>query len=162
MFCKFVIAGMVAVAVHVQAASMNKCVGPDGAVSFTYQACAGGSGGERINVQSATAGMRLGPPPVVTEEASEVPAPSSGTTVTVIGPGAASQCSDASDQEVRTAIVKNQVFPGMTAEQARKAWGAPSKINRSSSGSDQWVYYRGDYDSQYVYVNDQGCVTGWN
>lgn len=36
------------------------------------------------------------------------------------------------------------------------SWGTPKKVNRSSSGPDQWVY-----DSQYVYVED-GKISAWN
>lgn len=39
------------------AAKLNKCVDPQGNVTFTQLACAGGLEGESIKFQSASAGM---------------------------------------------------------------------------------------------------------
>jgi hypothetical protein len=50
--------------------------------------------------------------------------------------------------DVKTAILEKKVFIGMTAEQARLAWGKPQNINRSvySFGvHEQWVYGSGNY-----------------
>lgn len=54
------------------------------------------------------------------------------------------------------AIVNKRIFVGMSEDALVYSWGRPSKINRSSYGSDQWVY-----STQYVYV-DNGRVDGWN
>lgn len=54
------------------------------------------------------------------------------------------------------AIVNERIFVGMSEEALVYSWGRPSKINRSSYGSDQWVY-----SSQYVYV-ENGEIDGWN
>lgn len=142
------------------AATLNKCVDESGHVTFTQTACPGGLAGESITVQRGGAGMSLGPAatPVIPEQAAP-PAQAPGQ-VTVVGGGSA--CGGGSEQDIRTAIVRNEVFVGMTAKQARQAWGPPSEINRSSSGDDQWVYYRGNVDMQFIYVDQNGCVTGWN
>lgn len=144
-----------------EAAPMNKCVDAQGHVTFTQQACAGGLAGEKLNVRSASGGMSLGPsrqpdmPAVGQEQAPE------RSDVKVVG-GTSSECGGGSEQDVRSAVVRKQVYAGMTAKQAQQSWGAPSKINRSSSGSDQWVYYRGGAEMQFIYVDQSGCVTGWN
>lgn len=143
-----------------QAAPMNKCVDAQGHVTFTQQACAGGLAGEPLNVKSASGGMSLGPArqpdaPVAQDQATR------RSEVSVVG-GTASECGGGSEQDVRSAVVRNQVYAGMTAKQAQQSWGAPSKINRSSSGDDQWVYYRGGAEMQFIYVDQSGCVTGWN
>lgn len=67
-------------------------------------------------------------------------------------------------EEVRrnNAVANGRVSVGMTAQQVRRSWGTPSKVNKSvgSYGThEQWVYDRGDYRFQYVYV-DNGVVTG--
>lgn len=144
-----------------QAAPMNKCVDSQGHVTFTQQACAGGLAGEPLDVRSASGGMSLGPsrqpdvPAVVPEQAPE------RSEVNVVG-GTSSECGGGSEQDVRSAVVRKQVYVGMTAKQAQQSWGAPGKINRSSGGSDQWVYYRGDAVMQFIYVDQAGCVTAWN
>lgn len=56
--------------------------------------------------------------------------------------------------------MRGKVMVGMTTAQVRRAWGAPSTINRSSYGSEQWVYRSGRSKAQYVYVED-GVVTAW-
>lgn len=66
------------------------------------------------------------------------------------------------DSRINAAIATSKIVVGMTAAQARRSWGAPTKINRSvgSYGShEQWVYDRGGFKSQYVYV-ENGVVTG--
>jgi len=55
------------------------------------------------------------------------------------------------------AIASGKVMLGMTADQVRRAWGTPTKIN-ASTGSygrhEQWVYDRGNFVSQYVYIRN--------
>src|SRR5574337_405170 len=57
----------------------------------------------------------------------------------------------------REAVQSHRVFVGMTAEDARKSWGEPTKINRTitaGSTNEQWVYRRGPGAAQYLYVDD--------
>jgi hypothetical protein len=53
-------------------------------------------------------------------------------------------------------VRKGVITVGMPEECVILAWGNPKKINRSSHGSDQWVY-----EDQYVYI-ENGIVTAWN
>lgn len=135
--------------VAVQAASMNKCVDASGHVTFTQQACPGGSGGEVIEVKSASKGMLIGDP---------------GLNPPIAAPSRRSfnHCGDLSQVDISHLTGNNKVQVGMMAEDVEKSWGRPDRINRSSSGNDQWVYERPDYRSQYVYVDGSGCVTAWN
>jgi len=69
----------------------------------------------------------------------------------------------APDEVVRAnAVSMGRIMVGMTTEQVRRAWGSPTKIN-GSTGSygrhEQWVYDRGDFRFQYVYIQN-GVVTG--
>lgn len=156
---RFLLLAFMLAAADASAAKLNKCVDDRGHVTFTQTTCPGGLVGESIKVGKGGAGMWLGPvgSPVVDEPASG--ASQGGGQVDVIG---GSVCDGGSDQEIRTAIVRRQVYAGMTAKQATQAWGSPSEINRSSSGDDQWVYYRGPGNMQFIYVDQSGCVTGWN
>lgn len=66
------------------------------------------------------------------------------------------------NRRVTNAIAAGEVFVGMTADDVRRSWGEPEKINRSVSGSsvrEQWIFDRGNYRTQYVYVTN-GEVTG--
>jgi hypothetical protein len=52
---------------------------------------------------------------------------------------------------------RGRVAAGMSSDQVRIAWGAPTSINRSvrSNGiSEQWVYRSGPGSAQYVYFDD--------
>lgn len=58
------------------------------------------------------------------------------------------------------ALAQGKIMVGMTAEQVRRAWGAPSKINATLTGSgksEQWVYEGARFRNQYVYL-DNGVV----
>jgi hypothetical protein len=55
------------------------------------------------------------------------------------------------EERTRLAVNKSQVFVGMRAEDARRSWGNPKKINRSSYNNEiveQWIYPRG----RHIYV----------
>jgi hypothetical protein len=53
-------------------------------------------------------------------------------------------------------ILNRKVKIGFTEEMAKLAWGEPKTINKSSHGSDQWVY-----EGQYLYF-ENGKITAWN
>lgn len=65
------------------------------------------------------------------------------------------------DDLVAESIANRRVAIGMTADETIASWGRPTKIN-SSIGSygkhEQWVYDRGNFRSQYVYL-ENGRVT---
>lgn len=64
-------------------------------------------------------------------------------------------------EKVVAAVAEGKIVLGMTAEDARRSWGSPTKINASIGGygkHEQWVYERGRYRTQYVYV-ENGVVT---
>ena len=66
-------------------------------------------------------------------------------------------------QRIISATASGKVTRGMTAAQVRSSWGSPTKINKSvgSYGShEQWVYDRGNFRSQYVYL-ENGIVTSF-
>lgn len=55
------------------------------------------------------------------------------------------------------AIAQHKVFVGMSANEVRRSWGPPTKINSTLTGSgssEQWVYDRGGHKSQYVYLEN--------
>ena len=77
----------------------------------------------------------------------------------------------AEQQRIDDARRSGEVTPGMTADQARRLWGSPDKINISNYGrgeEEQWVYHRNPrrmgaanfspHGADYVYVRD-GMVT---
>jgi hypothetical protein len=142
-------------------ATMNKCVDGAGNVTFTQQACAGGGSGERISVQSASQGMVIASPSQIQQPEHETRPSAGSARVDVVGE-TVSPCGAVSSQEIRKAVVQKKIFAGMTSKDAVSSWGKPNKINASSAGPDQWVYYRSDSDAQYLYVDRLGCVTAWN
>lgn len=130
MGCARVARGVVVAAIALlpgaQAWAINKCVGPDGKVSYQEGDCPAASKAESIKVPE--------PPPI-----------------------------DPNENVYNAAIARGRIMSGMTAAQVRRAWGSPTKINRSTGSygtRDQWVYDRGGIgNTQYVYL-DNGIVTG--
>ena len=46
---------------------------------------------------------------------------------------------------------------GMSAAEVRTNWGEPNGINTTTTSygtSEQWIYYRGSYRTQYVYLSN--------
>ncbi len=67
-------------------------------------------------------------------------------------------------EAIEDAIRRKLVRIGMNEAQVIRSWGKPDDINRSvyeSGVHEQWVYRRGDYESQYVYF-ENGIVDGIN
>ncbi len=70
---------------------------------------------------------------------------------------AAQQAEEDKARELDEVAAQGKVRVGMTAEQCERAWGKPTKINRtrtSRSTHEQWVYDRGDSESEYLFVDD--------
>lgn len=134
--------------------TVYRCAGPSGETVFSQQACPDGGAGEEVKAHN--------PPPsngsdyIPYGDTSTLPAPRERAAPRVNVVGGQKRCSTMSSQRIRKAIVQKKVLVGMTTEEAIRSWGQPIKINRSSHGSDQWVYY-----STYLYVED-GCVVSWN
>lgn len=65
------------------------------------------------------------------------------------------------DRLVRELIRKELVGPGMTPDEVRQSWGAPSDIETrygSYGTSQMWIYRTGFYSANYVHFDD-GLVT---
>ncbi|MDH0289770.1 DUF4124 domain-containing protein [Pseudomonas sp. GD04087] len=156
------------------AATLNKCDDGQGHLTFTQQACADGTGGERIKVPPATEGMRIGPPPGsepsradasgnIGEVGAAVPpsAPVTGAAAgvqdgySVVGADPASACGPMTEKEIRAATVRKQVLPGMQARDVQSAWGSPS---RKAGG--RWIYQIDDCMAWFVNLDGNDCVTG--
>ncbi len=69
--------------------------------------------------------------------------------------------SDKTINEWVKALSKREVIIGMPEVMVRLSWGKPDKINKSSYGSDQWIYSQGGYSSKYLYMKD-GRLKGFN
>ena len=63
-----------------------------------------------------------------------------------------SVCKDFSSTELRTMVLRNQVVPGMKAQDVLRAWGKPDRIN-----GWQYVWWFNSNSGSYVYIED-GCV----
>ena len=69
---------------------------------------------------------------------------------------------DVNWQKVRESVEEKEqasavVRIGMSAEEVRTNWGAPNKVNTKTTAggtSEQWIYYRGKYRTQYLYLSN--------
>ena len=117
--------------------AVNKCPGPGGKVVYQDAPC---EGGEKVNISGAGVADPNSQGANYWKKESE---------------------RQARSERVTSAIAQQKIFVGMTAEEARRSWGNPTKINTSvgSYGKhEQWVYRRGGAPAQYVYV-ENGMVS---
>ncbi|SDJ97200.1 protein of unknown function [Pseudomonas delhiensis] len=161
-----------------QADTIYKCVDAQGKVTFTKQACPnGGNAGVELNVENrrpsgsgegavmaqpalqappadhAPAGAYPAQPPAT-------PAPVGGTRVTVVGgsqerPG----CSTGlSERDLRTAMVRKEIVPGMSRKEIEDMFGTPSD-QASFHGPGSSTYWN-DKDLNFFSINydANGCV----
>jgi hypothetical protein len=160
----------VALATTVQAASVNKCVGPDGKITFTQQACPGG--GQPDEVVSANNPSPNGRPPIATPRRDDprwhsvlpstphttAPSPRSGFTVAGDS-GQRKGCSTGlSERDERTATVRGQAMKGMTKAQIESIYGKPDTVSTANGAVD--YRYWSDRNRKYVHVgfDRDGCA----
>jgi len=138
------------------AAQVYKCK-QGGSTVFSATPC--GADSQSVTVTAPNIGSVAPEQPAkLTSPVEDVP---ESAKVQASAPEQKSACSNASSSEVRRSIIEEKVFVGMRQADVERAWGKPSRINRSSYGDDQWVYDRAA-SSQYVYIGAEGCVTAWN
>lgn len=139
------------------AATVYKCVSPDGRTTFSQVSCGSQDSFEQVDIQVQNSGMRLAEELPTSNQSETKQAPREPRLVERTACG-----SDLSSQQVRKAIIEKRIFVGMSGKDAQRAWGSPTRINSNSYGAAQWVYDRGPGSTQYLYVNDADCVTAWN
>lgn len=120
--------------------AINKCVAPDGRVSYSDSPCPASSRNRAVDPPAYRPPVHRYVPPPVTEQQS---------TLHVYA-----------NTHWRESVIRRQVEIGMPAELARAIRGEPSRINRTRTARgtrEQWVY--GDVGRRdYVYV-DNGTVS---
>lgn len=106
-----------------------KCKTPDGKIVYQDQSCAGG---EKVDLSGA----------------GEADLNSSGATY-----WRGEVARQERGRRAAQAIAQGQIFVGMTAQEAHRSWGAPTRVYRSVGPygtHEQWVYDRGRFRAQYV------------
>lgn len=147
----------VAILPSLASGAVYKCVDSDGRVSFSDRACAGAEQGSKVKVKPANSGGMLGLPEDYKrrdqERADRQRRAARDRLQRERSKALANRpCKRFSDTELRTMTIRNQVVPGMTVSDARKAWGTPSRIN-----GWQYVYRWGSAEASYFYIKN-GCV----
>ncbi|HEH8727233.1 TPA: DUF4124 domain-containing protein [Pseudomonas aeruginosa] len=154
-----------------QAATVFKCVGPDGTVTFTQQNCQANQAlddivsatNQRPSGTSAPAVMAK--PKLATGRTYRGGTQASGSAgggVTIVGGSAPSvTCSSGlSERDLRKAKVQGKVVPGMSREDVESIYG---KVNRngSTAGAGAVTYWNDKYvDQTTVSFDRNGCVQG--
>lgn len=157
----------------VQAETVYKCIDAQGRVTFTQQSCPNGKApGLQVEVQNprpsgvgesalmAPAAPMQAPP---SSAAQPVPPPapaSGGTRVTVVGGSLeAPACSTGlSERDLRTAMVRKEIVPGMSRKEIESMFGTPSKQS-SARGGGTSTYWNDRYLNVFsVDFDRNGCV----
>ena len=131
-------------------AQLYKCTDDNGRTSFSDKPCGGAlsSDANAIEVTPENFGGALATEKQIKESQQHSPAPRSYS-----NPRASQgTCKQFTSTELRKAIIQKQVMVGMTASDARRAWGSPWRVNGS-----QYAYWWGD-KSAYFYI-ERGCVS---
>lgn len=136
------------------AQSVYQCKDAKNKTIFTDQPCKGE--GKKIQVINHNSGGSIG----TNSEGKKYQFKAGVPTASRSDHSNSSPCKFINSTKLRRLNIQKKIQIGMDSRGVRGSWGAPSKINRSSHGSDQWVYY-GETRTNYVYLKD-GCVTSWN
>lgn len=136
--------------------AVNKCIGPDGKVTYQEAACPNGkalNGNEKPPSHDQRSQDVMSPNDV----ARALDAQMSGDVLKQMDRNAQERKRQLADAKARPLVPREDgnVFVGMKRDQVLEAWGKPSSINetvRASGSSEQWVYRRGRYETQYVHL----------
>ncbi len=132
----------------VPAASIYRCVDPQGHVSFSDQACPT----EQTQMTVSPQVNSLPPPPAL-------PSRLSGQSGQVIGSSQAESPCGASlaSQQKRTARIRQQVVSGMNQQDIESAFGTPDKISRNNNQT-RYHYRNAKGNTRQVVFDEAGCV----
>lgn len=67
------------------------------------------------------------------------------------------ELNDRYDPRTVNAILNEEIFIGMAGDAVRESRGKPDDVNRTITENrvhEQWVYEGGDFDADYVYVEN--------
>jgi len=149
-------------------AGVYKCKMPDGSIKYQEMPCETSSPSEIVDVPDDSSGSSLNPaydPYSVMNQAMDLEVKEAAER-RARAQRAAEAAANAgpSSLEIRNARVSDQVIRGMSPDDVRQSWGAPSSVYKGSGGYESWSYrrsYRGSYSSRTVIFNN-GKVTNIN
>lgn len=153
-----------------QADTIYKCTDAQGKVTFTKQSCPDNSAGAQLSVEnrrpsgSGDAALMAAPPlEAATAPVAGNPAVAAGDGgVTVVGGSEArSACSTGlSERDLRTAMVRKEIVPGMSRPEIESMFGKPSR-QPSAQGLGTVTYWNDRYLNYFSIDFDRnGCVSG--
>lgn len=143
-----------------------KCQMPDGTVNYQQTPCESAETSQVIDIQSAPSQSDSAPPDdpySVMNQARQLELKEAKERLERARRAAAQPADTGpTDLEIRNARVGNRVIRGMSKDDVRRSWGAPSSTYQGSGGYESWSYRHyspgGSYSSQTV-IFDYGKVT---
>lgn len=137
--------------------AVNKCTGPDGKVVFQDAPCAGATAGQSTGKPVDTKAQPNVMRPEDIARSFDAQLKEEANKKKAVPPNDGVNWGKVREEMNERKQAQGVIRIGMTAAEARSAWGDPSKINRTTSGnghSEQWVFYRGRSNTDYVYLRN--------
>lgn len=149
------ITAIILAALSAPAWAINKCTDPDGKVAFQDAPCATGTGGP-LSPQNDSAPSH---PQVMTP--AEIAKELNGQVKATLQKQAQDRSKVTWQRAPEVDVPIPPLSPGMTSAKVHDLWGKASSVNETVNvlgKSEQWVYPRGRYETQYVFFLN-GIVT---
>lgn len=147
--------------------SVYKCTAPDGSLTFSDKPCPGQTN-EEVQVRDAPPNSAPAPgyDPLEAQKRMAEEWDRKREAETRANLNRRSQevsekkARDAEAKRIRDARISDRIVRGMSADDVRNVLGRPDKVNPSSGGREQWVYYESS-GTDYVHLRN-GEVTSWS
>ena len=143
----------IAVVANIEASAIHKCTDSAGKVTFSQHGCGQETQQESLKIKEAARPSGDGPSVRMAKPVSASPRPQKRRTF--------NHCGDLTQVDIAHAKSNGDIIVGMTGQDVREIWGAPTEINYSADG-EQWIYPITEYKNRYLYVDTRGCFIYWN
>ena len=137
--------------------AINKCTGSDGKTVFQDAPCTGATAGQSTSTPVDTKVQPNVMRPEDIARSFDAQLKEEANKKKAVPPNDGVNWGKVREEMNERKQAQGVIRIGMTAAEARSAWGEPSKINRTTSANghtEQWVFYRGRSNTDYVYLRN--------
>lgn len=146
---------------YAQAARVYRCVTDSGAITFSQQGCQANEHAQVVHAENQRPGTGRAVPMAKPKRLPKRQTAADAEVLTVVGSRDTHCSTSLSDKALRTAVIRQQIKPGMTIADVERALGRPDSVS-SSNGQLRYRYLSREKNgrTRTITFDGAGCVRG--